>query len=636
MAVATAEPGPALVFFVPLPGAVVQEIDLKKFPALPGVYLMQGEAGEVLYVGKAKNLRSRLRSYFSAEGDGRTHIRFLMNRVREIGTIVTDTEKEALILENTLIKKHRPRYNIHLRDDKTYVSIRLDPREEFPALQVVRKVPRDGALYFGPFSSGSAVRETLKEIYRLFPLRHYPLEICRRRGRPCLFYQIGQCSAPCHGKIGREEYRELVRGVTALLSGRESEVLTLLRQRMTTAASAMRFEEAATLRDQIRAIEQTVERQKVVEAGGGDQDVVGVHREGGEVAVAALFIRQGKLIGRRSFTLEWRLDEAELLSGFLQQFYGREVFIPDQVLLPFPLEDADTLGEWLSERKGKKVAVLSPRRGEKLQLVELAARNAAEVFRERGSRREAREAVLAEIGERLQLSRLPRRMECFDISNVQGRQSVGSMAVLLDGEPAKGEYRHFRIRSVEGADDYASLYEVLNRRLSRGLAEERLPDFILIDGGKGQLSVLGAVLEELGLAGRIDAAGIAKSRVLANVRGKAVEKSEERFFLPGRKNPVLLRQGSPALFLLERLRDEAHRFAITHHRKLRGKAALHSALEDIPGVGPARRKVLLKHFGSVRRVREASLDELLGVSGLPEAVARTVHAFIRGKGDADS
>jgi excinuclease ABC subunit C len=614
----------------------VQEIDLKKFPTLPGIYLMQGEAGEILYVGKAKNLRSRLRSYFSAEGDGRVHIRFLMNRVREIETIVTDTEKEALILENTLIKKHRPRYNIHLRDDKTYVSIRLDPREEFPALQVVRKVQRDGALYFGPFSSGSAVRETLKEIYRLFPLRHYPLETCRRRGRPCLFYQIGQCSAPCYGKISRQEYRELVRGVTALLSGRESEVLTLLRERMATAAAAMRFEEAATLRDQIRAIEQTVERQKVVEAGGGDQDVVGVHREGGEVAVAVLFIRQGKLIGRRSFTLEWRLDEAELLSSFLQQFYGREVFIPDQVLLPFPLEDADILGDWLSERKGKKVAVLAPRRGEKLQLVALAARNAAEVFRERGSRREAREAVLAEIGERLQLSRLPQRMECFDISNVQGKQSVGSMAVLLEGEPAKGEYRHFRIRSVEGADDYASLYEVLKRRLSRGLAEERLPDFILIDGGKGQLSVLTAVLGELGLAGRIDAAGIAKSRVLANVRGKAVEKSEERFFLPGRKNPVLLRQGSPALFLLERLRDEAHRFAITHHRKLRGKAALHSALEEVPGVGPARRKVLLKHFGSVRRLREASLDELLAVPGLPEPVARTVYAGFRDKGDADS
>jgi len=609
----------------------VLTFDAKKYPAAPGVYLMQGSAGEVLYVGKAKSLRSRLRSYFSAAGDGRAHIRFLMARVQDIETIVTDTEKEALILENTLIKKHRPRYNIHLRDDKTYVSLRLDPREEFPALQVVRRVERDGALYFGPFASSSAVRETLKEIYRIFPLRHYPVETCRRRRRPCLFYQIGQCSAPCHGKIGREEYRELVRGVTALLSGRETEVVSLLRERMQTAAAAMRFEEAARLRDQIRAIDQTVERQKVVAAGGGDQDVVGLHREGGEVEVAILFIRQGKLIGRRSFSLEWRLDEAELLSAFLQQFYGRAVFIPDQVLLPFAIEDAETLAEWLGERKGKKVSVLLPKRGEKLQLVELAARNAAEAFRERGNRREALEGVLAEIAERLQLSRSPRRMECFDISNVQGRQSVGSMAVLLDGEPAKGEYRHFRIRSVEGADDYASLYEVLKRRLSRGLAEKSLPDFILIDGGKGQLSVLSAVLDELGLSSRIDAAGIAKSRVVANVRGKAVEKSEERFFLPGRKNPVLLRQGSPALFLLERLRDEAHRFAITHHRKLRGKAALQSELEAIPGVGPARRRLLLTHFGSLRRMREASLEELLAVPGLPAAVARRLHAHFSGR-----
>jgi excinuclease ABC subunit C len=601
------------------------EIDVRKFPTAPGVYLMRGAADEILYVGKAKNLRNRLRTYFSAAGDGRPQIRFLMGKVARVETILTDTEKEALLLEDTLIKRHRPRYNIDLRDDKTYVSVRLDPREEFPGLQVVRRVVRDGALYFGPFASSAAVRETLKEIYRLFPLRHYPVETCRRRGRPCLFHQIGQCSAPCHGRIGVEAYRELVRGVTALLSGRESEVLEVLRRRMQEAAGAMRFEEAARLRDQIRAIEQTVERQKVTDPGGGDQDVVGLHREGGEVEVAILFVRRGRLIGRRTYSLEWRLDEAELLSAFLQQFYGRDVLIPDQVLLPIPLEDAATLAEWLSGRRGKKVGLLVPRRGEKLRLVELAGRNAAESFRERGSRREARESVLAEVAGKLHLARPPRRMECFDISNVQGRQSVGSMAVAVDGEPARGEYRSYRIRTVEGADDFASLYEVLKRRLTRGMAEESLPDFILIDGGRGQLSVLAGVLDELGLTGRIDAAGIAKSRVFANVRGQAVERSEERFFLPGRKNPVVLRQGSPALFLLERLRDEAHRFAVTHHRKLRGKAALASALEEIPGVGPARRRALLRHFGSVRGIREATLEELLAAPGVPESAARAVY-----------
>ncbi|MFA5516943.1 MAG: excinuclease ABC subunit UvrC [Desulfuromonadales bacterium] len=602
------------------------EFDPKKFSTGCGVYLMKGgDDGAVLYVGKAKNLRSRLRTYFATSGgDGRAHIRFLLSRVREIETILTDTEKEALLLENTLIKKYRPRYNINLRDDKTYVSLRLDPREEFPHLQITRRVRRDGALYFGPYSSAGAVRETLKEIYRIFPLRHYPLAHCRRRSRPCLFHQIGQCSAPCHGAISAADYGELVKGVVAFLAGREKEVLDLLRQRMTTAAAQMRFEEAARRRDQIRAIEQTVEKQKVSEAGGGDQDVLGLHREGGEVEVALLFIRQGKLIGHRSYPLEWRMDEGELLSSFLQQYYGREVFIPDQLLLPFLPEDAETIGEWLSERKGKKVQVLAPQRGGRVQLVVMAVRNAVEAFRERGSRREARQGVLEEIREKMHLARLPRRVECFDISNVQGNFSVGSMAVLCDGEPARGEYRHFRIRTVTGSDDFASLYEVLKRRLVRGIAEEQLPDCILIDGGKGQLSVVTTVLTELGLGERIDAVGIAKSRVLANVRGKAVERSEERFFLPGRKNPVLLRGGSPALFMLERLRDEAHRFAITYHRKLRGKAALQSPLEEIPGVGPSRRRALLKHFGSLKKVREASREELLAVPGLPQTLAETI------------
>ncbi len=602
--------------------------DPRKYPSAPGVYLMRDAAGTVLYVGKAKNLRARLRTYFSATGDGRAHIRFLLGRLAGIETIVTDTEKEALILENTLIKEHRPRYNINLRDDKTYVSLRLDPREEFPALQVVRKVRRDGAQYFGPYSSAGAVRETLKEIYRIFPLRHYPLATCRRRGRPCLFFQIGQCSAPCHGRIGPAEYRALVKGVVDLLSGREQEVVALLQERMTRAAAALRFEEAARVRDQLRAIAQTVEKQKVVAAGGGDQDVIGLHREGGEVEISILFVREGKLIARRNFGLEWRLDEAELLSSFLQEYYGREVLIPDQVLLPLPLEDAGTLSVWLGERRGHKVEVMVPQRGEKRRLVELAGRNAAESFRERGSRREAREQVLEEVRSRLQLSRLPLRMECFDISNIQGRQAVASMAVLLEGEPARGEYRHFRVRTVAGADDYASLAEILERRLRRGLKEENLPDFILVDGGKGQLAAVAAVVAEQGLEGRIDLAGIAKSRVLANVRGRAVERSEERFFLPGRKNPVLLRQGSPALFMLERLRDEAHRFAITRHRRLRGKEALHSVLDEIPGIGPARRKLLIKHFGSLEKIRAASPEELAAVPGLPQGSADAVYRFL--------
>jgi excinuclease ABC subunit C len=604
-------------------------IDLSKYPAAPGVYQMLGKDDEILYVGKAKLLRNRLRSYFSAAGDGRAHIPLLMEKVRRIEVIVTDTEKEALLLENTLIKRHRPRYNIDLRDDKTYVSVRIDLREEFPALEVVRQVKDDGAQYYGPYASAGAIRETLQELYRIFPLRHSAMARCRKRGRPCLFFQIGQCSAPCHGKISPQAYRQLVNGVVDLLEGRESEVIRRLRQQMALAAEQLRFEEAARLRDQIRSIERSVEKQKVTEHGGGNQDVIGLHQEGGEVEVALLFIRQGKLIGRRSYPLEWTLDLPELLSGFLQGYYSREVILPDQLLLPFDLEDGELLADWLSEKRGKRVALLAPQRGEKQRLCRLAQRNAREAFRQRGSRREAREQLLAELQRKFNLPGLPRRIECFDISTVQGHHSVGSMAVLRDGEAAPADYRRFRISASAGADDYASLAEVLRRRLQRGLEEQLLPDLILIDGGKGQLAVLCEVLQEFQLLGRIGAAGIAKSRVLANVRGRAVERSEERFFLPGRKNPLHFRPGSATLFLLERLRDEAHRFAISYHRKLRLRAGLRSSLEDIPGVGPGRRKALLKHFGSLKRIREASLEELRQLPGLPRTLAETIFQALK-------
>jgi len=603
------------------------EFEPRKYPTSSGVYLMRDAEGAVLYVGKARNLRARLRSYFSARGDGRAQIRFLMARVAAVETLVTDTEKEALILENTLIKEHRPRYNFDLRDDKTYVSLRLDPREEFPGLEVVRQVHRDGALYFGPYVSSGGVRETLKLIYRIFPLRHYPVAVCRRRGRPCLFHQIGQCSAPCHGKIDHAGYRRLVDGVVALLTGREEEVVHELRAQMEQASAALNFEEAALRRDQIRAIGEMVERQKVVDVAGGDRDVFGLHREGGSVEIAVIYVRGGKVTGRSSFGLEWRAVEEELLSDFLREFYGREVMIPGRILLPLLPEDHHALQEWLAEKRGRRVELLAPQRGDALRLVEMAGQNAREARRARGDRAKERFGVLRSVAEHLHLPHLPRRIECFDISNVQGDQSVGSMAVLVDGEAANREYRRYRIRTVAGADDYASLREVLSRRLERGEQEGGLPDMILIDGGKGQLGVAMQLLSDLGLQGRIGVAGIAKSRVVRNVRGKAVERSEERFFLPGRKNPVVFRAGSPELFLLERLRDEAHRFAITYHRQLRRQSTLRSGLEEIPGVGPGRRKALLKHFGSLKKVRGASLAELRAMPGLPERVARDIHSY---------
>ncbi|NLV23353.1 MAG: excinuclease ABC subunit UvrC [Deltaproteobacteria bacterium] len=602
--------------------------DLSRFPAASGVYLMKDGTDAVLYVGKAKNLRARLRSY-QGGGDGRPQIRFLLERVRSVDTIVTDTEKEALLLENTLIKRHRPRFNMRLRDDKTYVSLRLDPREEFPFLQVVRRVKKDGARYFGPFHSSSAVRETLKRIYRLFPLRHYPMSRCARRSRPCLYHQIGQCSAPCHGKISREDYRRLVDGATAFLSGRIGEATALLRQQMGKAAAAMRFEEAAVLRDQIQALEATTERQKVAIEKGQDADVIGLHLEGGEVAIAVLFVRGGQLIGRRDFSLQWRLPREELLGAFLQQYYDTGAPIPDRVLLSSSGAEMEAVEEWLSDKKGRRVRVLAPRRSPALDMVRLAERNAAEAFRRRGSNREAKEQVLGEIRDFLGLRRLPLRMECFDISNLQGGGAVGSMAVFIGGEADKGEYRHYRIRTVTGADDFASLAEVLHRRLQRGLREENLPDFILVDGGRGQLSALIGVLAALGLEDRVEVAGIAKDRLLHDPRGERLVRKGERFFRPGGAAPLVLAEGAPALFLLEKLRNEAHRFAVTHHRKLRSHAALASSLEEIPGVGARRRQALLSRFGSVAAIRRASLEDLRASGILPAAVAEAVFRSFR-------
>jgi excinuclease ABC subunit C len=604
----------------------IHDLDLGCVSTRSGVYLMHDEDGRVLYVGKARNLRARLRNYVRGE-DSRAHVQFLLRRIVRVETIVTDTEKEALILENTLIKKHKPRYNINLRDDKTYVSLRIDIQEPFPGIQIVRRVKRDGALYFGPYSSAGALKETLKELYRIFPLRHHRWEQCRRRERPCLFYQIGQCSAPCHGKISQEDYRKLVDTVVAFLSGRHDDVIALLRDKMASAAQQLNYEEAARLRDQIKAMEQTIEQQKVVSRDGQDVDVVGLHHDGGEVEVCLLFVRAGRLVGRRSYLLRWTLDEDDLLAGFLQQYYGRDTLIPPTVLLPVLPSSAETLQAWLSERRGSKVHLQVPKRGTRSDLMALASKNAAESYRERGDRRDARTAVLDDIQKTLGLSRLPQRMECYDISNVQGQYSVGSMVVTTDGEPDKAAYRHFKIKTVEGADDFASLHEVLTRRLTRGLEEGELPDMVLIDGGKGQLAMVEDVMAQLNLQTRIDLVSIAKSRVKRNVRGHAVERSEERFFRPGRKNPIVLRQGSPALFMLERLRDEAHRFAITHHRKVRNKATLESELDKIPGVGPGRRKVLLKHCGSVAKVKKASLEELRQVPGLPDSVAEGIFAY---------
>jgi excinuclease ABC subunit C len=595
------------------------------FPAAPGIYLMKGADGTILYVGKARNLRQRVRSYFRQSGDSRLHIRFLMARVADIDFIVTDTEKEALILENNLIKKHRPRYNFNLRDDKTYFSLRMDMNEEFPRLSIVRKVPRDGARYFGPYSSASAAREVLKELYKMFPLRHYPLDTCRRRGRPCLFHQIRQCSAPCHGLISPEKYLELVEAAALFLEGKSRQLLKVFSQRMQEAAAGEKYEEAARFRDLIRAVEITVEKQKVFSQG-DDADAIGYYRDGSRLALTLLFIRGGSLIGSRNYFLAWELDDAEGIASFVNEYYAGEVFIPREVLLPLPLPEQAALEELLAEHRGRPVRIASPRRGTKVGLVELACRNAASAAAQKAGAAAGVEAALAELKERLHLPALPLRIECYDISNIGGLHAVGSRVVFINSLADKALYRRYRIRNVGQSDDFAMMQEVLTRRFRAG-TEEANPDMIIVDGGIGQLNVLIRVLKLLGVAG-VAATALAKSRVARGKGKPGIERSAERVFLPGRKNPVVLRQDSPPLLLLARIRDEAHRFAIAHHRKLRGTAAIASSLEEIPGIGATRRKALLRHFGSLKRVAEASREELASVKGMTGKAAMAVWSHL--------
>jgi excinuclease ABC subunit C len=551
-----------------------------------------------------------------------------MEKVAEIDFIVTDTEKEALILENTLIKEHRPRYNFNLRDDKTYFSLAMDMNEEFPRLTIVRKVARDGARCFGPYSSAAAAREVLKQLHRIFPLRHYPLETCRRRKRPCLFHQLRQCSAPCHGLISREEYLLLAEGAALFLEGKNRDLVKIFRQRMAEAAALEQYEVAARFRDLIAAVQVTVERQKMVVAE-GDFDLLGYHRAGNRLEALILFMRGGKVTGSSSYSLAWEFDEAEGLASFLHEYYGRDVHIPSELLLPIPLPETGSFAELLSEKRGNRVTIACPRRGVKSELVALAMKNAAEAAREKEESRAGAEKSLKEMQERLNLPRLPRRIECYDISNIQGRYPVGSRVVFSEGRADNALYRRYRIRTVDQADDFAMMREVLSRRFAPG-RDDAPPDLIVVDGGIGQLNVLIGVLRELKIEG-VPAVGLAKSRVEKGMAKEEIERSAERIFLPGRRNPLVLRQNSAPLLLLCRIRDEAHRFAITYHKKVRGREALTSRLEAVPGVGEERMKALLRHFGSLRRLEGASVEEIAAAKGISGSLARGVWEFLHGE-----
>jgi excinuclease ABC subunit C len=598
---------------------------LSRIPTSPGVYLMKDKKGRVIYVGKAKDLRARVRSYFRG-GDERPFVVLghLGRLIGDIETVVVNNEKEALLLENNLIKQHQPRFNVKLTDDKNYLVLRIDPRKSWPRVEVGRKIADDDARYFGPYHSATSARETLRLINRHFQLRTCTDHVLAQRTRPCILHQIKRCPAPCVLPVPPEGYHEQVEDACLFLSGRKDELLPRLRERMKEAAGQQAYERAAQLRDQIQAVEKTLIRQTVVSTDLVDQDVVGLHRQGDVVEVAVLFIRAGKLLGRRAFQLkDQELPDPEVVHDFVRGYYDLGTFIPDEVLLPTEIEDQEAFAEWLAGVRGRRVEVRTPQRGAKVKLIELAQKNAEASAAARKGKEGDLQTALDKLQARLGLGRFPRRIECFDIAHIQGAQTVASMVVFEAGEPARQSYRTFKVKSVQN-DDFASMYEVLARRFRRARAaiegidpdenEWAEPDLLVVDGGKGQLGSALAALR--------DVAWPTTGEHVFDV--VALAKDPDRVFLKNIKDPMMLRESSTELFLLARVRDEAHRFANEFHQRQRKKRTIRSQLEEIPGVGPKRRRELLKHFGSLKKIRAASVDDIARAPGMTRIAAEAV------------
>ncbi len=587
---------------------------LDHLPEQPGVYLFKNAAGDIIYVGKASVLANRVRSYFQRQADHSPKTTLLVQQAVDLETIVTRSELEALILESNLIKQHRPRFNVVLRDDKQYPYLRLPIKEAFPRLSIVRRVQKDGALYYGPYTPAGALRETLKIIKRAFPLATCTIDIDGGADRACIEFEIKRCLAPCIGNQTREDYHRIVDQVRQFLEGRDDELLNTLRVQMEAASEHEAFEEAARIRDRLFSIQRTLEKQRITQTASVDQDVIGLARQGTAVDVQLLFVRGGLLIGRKDYFWPTGAEtpDEDLVLSTIEQFYIKDGQPPKQLLLPCPLPDSALLETWLTDKRGDAVRLLAPERGAKHQLVKLAEENAVAALMEHLRDQETDRLAVAELKRLLKLDTLPTRIEGFDISNIQGHQSVGSMVVWADGEMKKADYRKFRIKTVEGANDFASMQEVVMRRYGETKDLPR-PSLVLIDGGLGQLAAAMDGLRRIGET-RLPIAGLAKAR----------GEKYERIFLPGRKNPIILHPTSPATHLVQRIRDEAHRFAVSYHRTLRKKALLASQLDRIAGVGPVRRAALLTHFGSLAKIAAATVPEL-EAAGLDSRTAHEVH-----------
>ena len=612
-------------------------LTLKTLPQRPGCYLMKDAAGTVIYVGKAVNLAHRVRSYFHASVQHNRKTRRLVREIASIEWIVVASELEALILEMNLIKRYRPKYNVKLKDDKRYPYIKVHWQDPFPRVTVTRNVQKDGARYFGPYASVWAVHQTLDVLRRIFPYLTCNREITGQDTRACLYYDIKRCVGPCIGAVDQDGYRQMIADLMDFLNGQTEPIVSRLQAEMEAAASRLEYERAASLRDQIRAIETVVEKQRIISQKQLDSDVIALARDERDACVQVFFIRGGRLIGREHFMLDGS-DESEddraLLTEFVKQFYTEAAQVPRQVLLPHEIEEANIIRQWLNGRRGQKVELLIPRRGEKRDLVNLAAQNAAETLKalkaQWADSTHRQETALSALQEALDLPAPPLRMECYDVSNLQGTAIVASMVVFERGVPARQLYRQFNIRGVQGApDDFASMEEALRRRFkrwqsARELAETPsarqdrafgvLPDLLVVDGGKGQLARAVRVLNDFGLYERVRVIGLAKR--------------EETIILPQQEAPVRLQPDAPALQLLQRIRDEAHRFALRAHRKKRAKIAFASNLDQIPGIGPRRKAALLRHFGSLDAIRRASPEELAQVKGISRALAETIHEFL--------
>lgn len=600
-------------------------------PPQPGVYLFRDAKRSVLYVGKAQSLRARVRSYFVRGGDGRFRVHLLVPRIADVEVVVTANVKEALLLENELIKKYKPRFNVRLRDDKQYLALRLDPSEEYPRFTETRRFQRDGALYFGPYTSSKSLRKTLSALQRVFPLRTCTdavLKSYARKGRPCIEHAVGRCAAPCCGLIGDADYAELVSGATLFMKGRSDDLLQDLSARMEEAAAAERFEEAARLRDRVRAVERTVERQAMVSTRFVDRDAFGLAADGNRLEVQVLHVRQGKLLGGNAYGFgDVKVPQSDALDSFLSQFYAGDRDLPREVLLPLEVDGRTALEEVWRERTGRAVDLMVPQRGERKELIAMAERNAALALAERSRREEDREGRLEALRELLGLDDPPHRIECYDISHLHGVLSVGSRVVFVDGVAHKADYRRYKLRDTEPGDDYAGMREVVRRRLAR-LESEPAPDLLLLDGGKGQLNAVRAVCADLGVD--IPLASLAKERDLDTPKQRVLRhggSKREKLFLPNRKDPLELDPASPATLLLQRVRDESHRFAIRYHRELRSKAGLRSILDELPGIGPVKRRALLRELGSLERIRSASADELAAVRKISRADAELIAGF---------